>query len=90
MTVVELKIKATDQLNGHVEEFNAEFSGYAPVWNEEKEEWEDAPSSNPASLGLLLATSPVIHKETSDPWAAIDIDAWVRFYAWCKNRGLAV
>lgn len=85
LTVIELEIRASDQLNGHVDEFNAEFTSYAPVWN--GAQWITQPSNNPAALGMLLAVSPVVHKDIDDIWSQIDLPAWQAFYNWCQEQG---
>lgn len=43
-----LRIKATDQLNGTIEQFNGVVSSVVMDWN--GEDWVQQPSSNPASL----------------------------------------
>lgn len=86
LTVFELEIKATDQLNGAINEFNAVFESYAPVWDGNK--WVEKPANNPASLGLLLATSPHVRRVVpADAWGFIDSNAWRGFYEWCVRYG---
>ena len=84
-TVIEMEIKATDQLNGHVNEFNAEFSSVCPVWNGSK--WVNAESSNPASLCLMLATTPVISKTRMKTINQTDKESWQEYYLWCEKYG---
>lgn len=86
LTLIELEIKATDQLNGAISELNAEFTSYAPAWNGSA--WVETPTSNPAALGVLLAVSPHVRKNVpADAWDFIDSDAWAGFYQWCVKHG---
>lgn len=84
-TIIELDIKATDQLNGHINEINALFTSVCPVWDGET--WTDGPGNNPASLCLMLATSPVIGRPVT--MADMDFAAWQGFSEWCDAHGWA-
>lgn len=84
-TIIELDIKASEQLSGHLEEINAEFTSYCPTWN--GEEWVSAPSNNPAALMLMAATTPVIeHPVAMDD---MDLDSLRGLYEWCETHGWA-
>lgn len=47
---VAMRIKATGQLNGTVEEFNAIATSILPDWDPDLQQWTDQPTSNPASI----------------------------------------
>ncbi len=87
LTLIELEIQASEQLNGHVQELNAQFESYCPTWNGRA--WVEAPSSNPAALGMLLATAPHIRKraDLKNPYKGVDLPAWQGFYEWCQKMG---
>lgn len=85
LTLMEVQIKATEQLNGHLDELNVLCSSTAPCWDAETEKWSDQETSNPASLALRIATGtdigrPAVMKE-------MDLDAFAGFYQWCERMG---
>ena len=85
LTVIELEIKATEQLSGNLDDFNCLFESYAPVWREG--EWREEPTNLPSSLALLLATSNVVKRPTT--MDAMDLDTYKNFQAWCETHGWA-
>lgn len=87
-----LRIKATDQLNGAVDEFNAIAQVYCPVWNGSA--WVWAASSNPAWSFLWFARGK-IDPATGNrlygaglPDSQIDIEAIKAWGLWCNQKGL--
>lgn len=87
LTLVELSLKATEQLSGTVDEFNVLAVSTAPCWNAETEEWEDQETNNPAALALRIATGTDIAKPAS--FDEMDLDAFAGFYEWCEEHGWA-
>ena len=85
LTLVELSLKATEQLNGNVDEFNVLACSTAPCWDAEAEEWIDQETSNPAALALRIATGTDIAKPAS--WEEMDVDSFAGFYQWCETHG---
>lgn len=86
LTVIELEIKASDQLNGHVQEFNALFESYCPVWN--GSEWVEEPSNNAAAVAMLVCTTPHVRRvKVDDPYQQLNLDEWQGFYEWCADQG---
>lgn len=85
LTLVELSLKATEQLNGNVDEFNVLCTSIAPCWDAEAEEWVDGETSNPAALALRIATGYDIAKPAS--WDEMDVDSFAGFYQWCETHG---
>lgn len=89
---VALRIKATSQLNGAVDEFNAIAHALCPTWNGSA--WETKPTRNPAWWFLWFARGkydPVTGNRVygaglSD--AQIDIEAIKAWAAWCDAKGL--
>lgn len=83
LTVIELEIKATEQLSGNLDDFNCLFESYAPIWKDG--EWREEPTNLPSSLALLLATSRVIRRPTT--MEAMDLDTYRNFQSWCEKHG---
>lgn len=85
LTLIEVQLKATEQLSGNVDEFNCYCQSIAPIWNGTN--WIDQPTNNPASLALLVATSQCTGKPAS--WDEMDMDSYADFYNWCQRWGWA-
>lgn len=85
LTLIEVQLKATEQLSGNVDEFNCYCQSIAPCWNGTS--WIDQPTNNPASLALLVATSQCTGKTAS--WDEMDMDSYANFYNWCQRWGWA-
>lgn len=79
-----IKIKASDQLNGSVEGFNAIVQTIAPVWN--GTDWNtQAPTSNPASLMIYVLTHPANPRRKT--LNNIDLTNLANFYNYCQTKG---
>ena len=85
LTLIELSLKATEQLNGNVDEFNVLAVSTAPCWDPIIEEWVTEETSNPAALALRIATGTDIAKPAA--WEEMDVDSFVNFYLWCETHG---
>lgn len=85
LTIMEVQIKATEQLNGHLDELNVLCSSTAPCWDVDAEQWSDQETSNPASLALRIATGYDIGRPAS--MQEMDLEAFARFYQWCEEMG---
>lgn len=59
---MELKIKATDQLNGHIQNLSAVVSSVLPVYDEETNSWPRQVTNNPAWVFCDLLTGEVNKK----------------------------
>lgn len=88
---VALRIKATSQLNGAVDEFSALAHARAPVWD--GTEWAENLTRNPAWWFLWFARGKYIDGQgrvfglgLSD--AEIDFDAIKAWGLWCKTKNL--
>lgn len=88
---VALRIKATNQLNGAVDEFSAIAHASAPVWN--GEEFDIEQTSNPASWffhfarGRRLGDGTRIYGAGLDA-RQIDVEAINAWAAWCEAKNL--
>lgn len=79
-----IKIKASDQLNGSVEGFNAIVQTIAPVWN--GTDWNtQAATSNPASLMIYVLTHPANPRRKT--LNNIDLTNLANFYNYCQTKG---
>ena len=83
MTLVELSLKATEQLNGNVDEFNVECTSLAPIPSGDS--WVQQPTNNPASLFLRIITGTDIAKPCA--WSDVDTAVCKDFYTWCEKMG---
>lgn len=85
-----MSIKATGQLNGVVDEFNAVAIAYCPVWNGSS--WVWAHTSNPAWWFLWFARGRIINGERAYGAgladAQIDIEAIKAWGAFCDAKSL--
>nr|WP_275255714.1 host specificity factor TipJ family phage tail protein [Achromobacter ruhlandii] len=88
---VALRIKATGQLNGSVDEFNAIASAVCPVWNGSS--WSPQETSNPAWWFLWFARGKrdeggqrLFGGGLSD--AQIDVESIKAWALWCNTKSL--
>lgn len=88
---VGLKIKASGQLQGQIQQFSALASARNQVWDGVGV-WAQHETSNPAWLALALARGKTIDARLvyggglAD--ARIELDAWKAFGAWCDSKSL--
>lgn len=82
--VSELRIQASEQLSGYVDDFNAICHSKVPDWD--GNQWTVRTTSNPASLIRYLLTS---RHGLNTPYttAKIDDTALVAFHQWCVEQG---
>lgn len=64
LTIIEVDARASERLSGNIDELNAIFESYVPVYKKDEGEWVNEPSSNISGIALMLATTPVIDGET--------------------------
>ncbi|MGL6046622.1 MAG: TipJ family phage tail tip protein, partial [Vogesella sp.] len=87
---VGIKIKASSQLNGALDELSAVAQHTVPVWTGSA--WASQVSQNPAWLLLYFLRGGIINGRRA--WGAglpdgrIDIDSIKRFAAWCDRKAL--
>ncbi len=84
LALVALRIRATHQLNGALNNFNAVVTRYAPEWDGAA--WADSQTRNPASAYLQALTGP------SNPYpvaaAEIDYDLIADWHEFCALKNL--
>lgn len=84
VALVAMRIRATYQLNGALDNFNAIVERYAPVWDGTN--WADGLSRNPASAYVAALTGPSNPYPVAD--AEIDWEMIGRWYEFCAAKGL--
>ncbi|WP_457647360.1 TipJ family phage tail tip protein [Profundibacter sp.] len=84
VALVAMRIRATYQLNGALDNFNAIVERYAPVWGGAN--WADGLSRNPASAYVAALTGPSNPYPVAD--AEIDWEMIGRWYEFCAAKGL--
>lgn len=85
LAITEIRIKASQQLNGIIDSLNAVCSSYAPIWNGSAWTEEEYVTNNPAALFRKVLTHPANPR----PRTAAQIDnaglgAW---YEFCVANG---
>lgn len=84
LTLVELRIKASDKLNNVVDRLNFVAQSRLPV-PDGNGGWNYALSSNPASAAMYAMQGEIVQQRLAD--SEIDMDAFSRLYAWCAAHG---
>lgn len=85
LSLVALRIKATAQLNGALDNFNALAQAYAPTWD--GEDWvAEGLTRNPASAVLRILQSPANTYPVAD--AGLYLDELSEWFEWCAARDL--
>lgn len=80
---LELKIKATDQLNGSIQNLSAVYTGVIPVYDSVTQTWTRKPTSNPAWIFADLLTGEVNKKAITKD--RLDIDSFVEYAEFCDE-----
>lgn len=78
---LELKIKATNQLNGSVANLSAVVSSVIPIYDADTETWTRGVTSNPAWVFADMLTGEVNKKAV--PVSRLDIDSLVEWADYC-------
>jgi hypothetical protein len=86
MALVALRIKATDQLNGQLDNFNMLASRVCPDFDAETEQWIDRETSNEASLYRFTLQGSPNAKPALD--TEINLEQLVDWHAFCEDKGL--
>lgn len=84
LALASVRMRATYQLNGQLDDFNALVTRYAPTWN--GTDWVDAPTSNVASGYLYALQGPANAFPVTD--ASVNFDQAADFYDFCVSKGL--
>lgn len=86
LAVVALRIKATHQLNGQLDNFNALVSRPCPDYDHTSGTWIEQATSNPAALYRYVLQSPANPKAVSD--SALDLEDLADWHDFCRVNGL--
>ena len=84
MALAAVRIRATYQLNGSLDDFNAIVQRYAKAWDGDA--WIESLSRNPAVAYIAALQGPSNPYPVSD--AEIDWDLLADWYDWCVLKGL--
>ncbi len=87
LTLVSVRVKATHQLSGALDNFTALASWICPDWNHETGTWVTRATSNPASLYRLVLQHPSNPKAV--PNGGIDLQQLQDWHDFCRLKGLA-
>lgn len=80
-----MRIRATNQLNGAVDQFNADVSTVIPDYDAELDTWVPRVTSNPASIARYVLQGRPNAKALPDSELILsDYEAW---HQYCKDRG---
>ena len=82
-----VKIRANEQLNRNIDQFNAVVQSHAPVYNATTKKWSDMPTSNPASLFLLVLEAEEANNKLTT--GSIDRAKFADWWTYCDANGLS-
>jgi len=79
-----LRMKATDQLNGYIDNLSVLVTTICPDYDEDSNTWITRETNNPASLFRYVLQSNANVKRVSD--SMIDLDQLAYWHTFCKNN----
>lgn len=84
VSLLAVRIKATDQLNGVPDNINLVVQSIVPDWDEVLQEWVTRPANNPASLYRYVLQGAPNAKAVTDDWLNLpQIEEWAE---WCAEN----
>lgn len=86
LSLIAVRVKATYQLNGQLDNLNALFSRRCKDWSNSAGAWVDRATSNPAALFRHALQSKSNPKPVTD--AGIDLTQLVDWHDFCRTKGL--
>lgn len=86
LVLTAIRIKATYQLNGQVDNFTGIVSRIAPDWDAASGSWITRETRSPAAAYRLMLQGPASAYPADD--AAVDLDALADWSEWCAAKGL--
>ncbi len=87
LALIALRIKASKQLSGTVDQFNLIASGILPDWDSGSHTWVTRATSNPASIyrHVLQGSATALPRGDDE----VNLDALAEWHDWCAGKGLA-
>lgn len=85
LTLIGLKIKASEKLNNVIDRLNFVATSRLPVPVDGEQRWRISQSANPASAAMYAMQGEPAQQKLSDE--EIDIDAMLRLHSWCARHG---
>jgi len=86
LVLTAIRIQATYQLNGQVDNFTGIFSRVAPDWDVATGTWITRETRSPAAAYRAMLQGPAAAYPLSD--VSIDLDLLADWSAWCATKGL--
>ena len=84
---LELRVQATDQLNGTMDDVNATVKSVVPDYDHRTKTWVARVSNNPASLFRHVLQGPAMPQAHRVPDARLDIAKLERWHSYCRAQG---
>lgn len=84
---LEMRVKATDQLNGTLDLINAKVSSVVLDYDYKKKTWVKRASSNPAALFRHVLQGPGMPAEHAVPDERLDLATLERWHNYCRKNG---
>lgn len=81
----EMRIRATDQLNGVIDTFNALLSSIIPSWDSDTSTWITRPTNNPADIVRFIWQGAPNKRALLD--AGIDLTKLQEWAEYCEDNG---
>jgi sulfur carrier protein ThiS len=82
---IALRIKATDQLQGVVEQFNVLCHSIIKDWDSATSAWVERATSNPASIFRHLLQGSMNRRPVAD--SRVDLETLQTWHEWCEANG---
>lgn len=82
---VAIRIKATDQLNGALDQLNMLVTNIIPDYDKDTDTWYPMPTSNPASIYRYVLQGAANGKPLDD--SKIDLESLQEWHTYCEERG---
>ena len=87
MALVAMRVKATHQISGMLDNFSALASRVCLDWDSQSQTWIKRPTANPASLYRLVLQHPSNPKAVAN--SGIDLQQIQDWHDFCRQKGLA-
>jgi hypothetical protein len=87
ITLIEIRVKASEQFNGTLDDFTVLATTICPDWVAGSSAWISRPTNNPASLFRYLLQGPFNKRPQAD--AKINLVALAAWHEYCLGQGFA-